>query len=47
MKNGLEQVVSSKNGTGNNGTNGKLGKIGTFSILWLKICMGWGLWVQD
>jgi len=27
------QVVSSKNGRGNNGTNGKLSKNGTFSIL--------------
>jgi len=33
LENDLEQVVSGKNGTGNNGTNGKLSKIGISSIL--------------
>jgi len=40
VKNNLERVVFSINGTGNNGTHDKLGKIGTFSILGLKIWDG-------
>jgi len=40
LKKNLEQVVSGKNGRGNNGTDGKLGKNDTFSILALKIWVG-------
>jgi len=36
-----------KDGTCNNDTNGKLGKNGSFSILGMKNCMGWGLGPQD
>jgi len=46
------RMIVCKNGackdrTCNNDTNGKVGKNGSFSILGMKNCMGWGLGPQD